>query len=199
MNINGYRLKCLAVVLALSSVQVVFSQTNNALLNGQVTDPQGAVVSGARAVLVSKDTATSRTFTTDLSGYFAFPDVLPGTYQLQVTATGFTTFAQDNILVRVGYPVQVNVKMSLGTTNEKVEVSANASALNYENAEIRQGIDPQVIEDVPLLVSSGIRSAADFTLILPGVTRGEGENRIVSASINGGQQSAGAAILDGRI
>lgn len=186
-----------AVVLGFLFTQVVLSQSNNALIDGHVTDSQGAVMSGAKVVLVSKDTAASMTFTTDPTGYFTFPNVLPGTYQLRVTATGFTDFGQDNILVRVGYPVRVNVQMPVAATNEKIEVKENASALNYENAEVRQGIDPQVIEEVPLLVSSGIRSAADFTLILPGITHGEGETRIVNASVNGGQQSAGAVILDG--
>ena len=111
-----------------------------------------------------------------------------------MTAVGFATYVQDDISVRVGYPVRLDVKLSVGATTQQVEVTANASALNFENAEVRQSIDPEVIQDVPLLVSSAIRSAVNFATILPGVSSGQG---IPTAHISGGQAGTGTLILDG--
>jgi hypothetical protein len=170
------------------------SQGINALVDGYITDQQNAVVPGAKVVLVSKDTATSSTFISGQSGNFSFGDVVPGTYQLRVTAVGFATYVQDDISVRVGYPVRLDVKLSVGATTQQVEVTGNASALNFENAEVRQSIDPEVIQDVPLLVSSAIRSAVNFATILPGVSSGQG---IPTAHISGGQAGTGTLILDG--
>jgi len=184
-----------AMVLALLSPQTVLSQTTNALVDGEITDPQGAIVPAAKVTLISKDTMASSTFVSDRNGYYSFRDVVPGTYQLKVTAAGFTNFLQDDILVRVGYPVRIDAKLVVSGTTQEVEVKASATALNFENAEIREGIDPQVIQDVPLLVAGSIRSAANFAQILPGITHGAGD--VGNAHVNGGQTSAGTVILDG--
>src|SRR5205807_10611519 len=85
--------------------------------------------------------------------------------------------------------------LKLESTVQHVEVSADASPLNFENAELRGSIDPQVIEEVPLLVSGSIRSAANFASLLPGVVRGSGD--VAGAHVNGGQSQTGIVVLDG--
>jgi hypothetical protein len=141
-------------ILILASAPCLFSQSNNASIDGVITDPNGAVVQGANVVLTSKDTNQKSSFVSDPSGLYSFRNVVPGTYLLGVTAQGFGEYVQDGILVRVGYPIRQNIQLKLQATTQKVEVSADASALNFENAELRNSIDPEVIEQVPLLVRS---------------------------------------------
>ena len=186
---------CVLAVSTLGTTPYVFSQSNNASIDGEITDPNGAVVQGAKVVLASKDTKASSTFVSDPNGLYSFRNVLPGTYQLTVTAQGFGEYVQDGILVRVGYPIRQNVQLKLETTSQHVEVNADASALNFENAELRGSIDPQVILEVPLLVSGSIRSAANFASLLPGVVRGSGD--AAGAHVNGGQSQTGIVVLDG--
>ena len=171
------------------------AQSNNASITGQVTDPGGAVIQGAQILLTSKDTKQTSNYVSDANGYYSFRNVLPGTYQLSITAPGFGQYKQDDILVRVGYPIRQDVQLKLESNTQSVEVTADASALNYENAELRGSIDPQVIQDVPLLVSGSMRSAANFASILPGVVRGSGD--VAGAHVNGGQSQTGIAVLDG--
>jgi hypothetical protein len=121
--------------------------------------------------------------------------VLPGNYQLTASAKGFSEYVQDGILVRVGYPIRQNIALRIGETRIAVQVDADASALNFENAEMRGSIDPQVILQVPLLVSGSIRSSANFASLLPGVARGSGD--VTGAHVNGGQSQTGVVILDG--
>ncbi len=182
-------------VLVVGTTPYVFSQSNNASIDGEITDPNGAVVQGAQVVLESKDTKQTSTFVSDPNGLYSFQNVLPGTYQLTVKAQGFGDYVQDGILVRVGYPIRQNIQLKLQSTTQKVEVSADASALNFENAELRGSIDPQVILDVPLLVSGSMRSAANFASLLPGVVRGSGD--VAGAHVNGGQSQTGIVVLDG--
>jgi hypothetical protein len=179
----------------LAAAPYVLSQSNNASVDGEVHDPKGAVVAGAKVVLTSQDTKQSSTFISDNNGLYSFRSVVPGTYQLRVTAQGFGEYVQDGILVRVGYPIRQNVELKLETSTQHVEVTADASPLNYENAELRDSIDPQVILDVPLLVSGSIRSAANFASLLPGVVRGSGD--VAGAHVNGGQSQTGIVVLDG--
>src|SRR2546430_1649863 len=182
-------------VLIVGTTPYVFSQSNNASIDGEITDPNGAVVQGAQVVLESKDTKQTSTFVSDPNGLYSFQNVLPGTYQLTVKAQGFGDYVQDGILVRVGYPIRQNVALKLESTTQQVEVIADASPLNFENAELRGSIDPEVIQDVPLLVSGSIRSAANFASLLPGVVRGTGD--VAGAHVNGGQSQTGIVVLDG--
>lgn len=184
---------CLFSVCTLATS--LWAQSNNASIAGEITDPNGAVIQGAQILLTSKDTKQTSNYVSDGNGYYSFRNVLPGTYQLTITAPGFAQYTQDGILVRVGYPIRQDVQLRLETSTQRVEVAADASALNYENAELRGSIDPQVIEDVPLLVSGSIRSAANFASILPGVVRGSGD--VSGAHVNGGQSQTGIVVLDG--
>jgi hypothetical protein len=182
-------------ILLLGAAPVVLAQASNASMDGEITDSAGAVVQGAKVVLTSKDTTQSHTFVSDANGLYIFRDVLPGNYKLTVTAQGFGQFVQDGILVRVGYPVRQNIVVKPESTTQHVEVTADASPLNFENAELRGSIDPQAIEEVPLLVSGSIRSAANFASLLPGVVRGTGD--VSGAHVNGGQSQTGIVVLDG--
>ena len=173
----------------------LLAQSNNASIAGEITDPNGAVIPGAQITLTSKDTKQTSSYVSDSNGYYSFRNVLPGTYQLTITAQGFGKYTQEGILVRVGYPIRQDVQLKLESTSQTVDVAADASALNYENAELRGSIDPQVIQDVPLLVAGSMRSAANFASILPGVVRGSGD--VSGAHVNGGQSQTGIAILDG--
>jgi len=186
---------CVLAISTLSIAPYVVSQSNNASIDGEITDPSGGVVPGADVVLESKDTHASSAFVSDANGLYTFRNVVPGTYQLKVSAKGFGEYVQDGIEVRVGYPIRQNVGLKLEATTQHVEVSANASALNFENAELRGSIDPQVIQQVPLLVSGSIRSAANFASLLPGVVRGSGD--VTGAHVNGGQSQTGVVVLDG--
>jgi hypothetical protein len=182
-------------VAMLGPAPFVLSQSNNASIDGTITDPNGAVVTGAAVNLTSTDTNEPSHFVSDANGLYSFRNVVPGTYRLKVTAQGFGEYLQDGIIVRVGYPIRQNIALKLLTTTQHVDVTADASALNFENAELRNSIDPQVIQDIPLLVSGSIRSAANFASLLPGVVRGSGD--VTGAHVNGGQSQTGIVVLDG--
>ena len=186
-----------ALVLVLVVMSASFSrpQSSNASVEGEVTDPNNAAVGGAKVDLVNKGTGATASYTSDGDGHYTFRNVVPGIYQLAVTADGFKEYVQDGIEVRLGYPIRQNVQLSIGTAVTKVSVNADASALNYENAEIRGSIDPKIIQDVPLLVAGSIRSAGNFASLLPGVTRGAGD--VTGAHVNGSQSQTGVTVLDG--
>src|SRR5215469_4705798 len=177
------------------TITALLGQSNNASIAGEITDPNGAVIQGAQVTLTSKDTKQTSSYVSDVNGYYSFRNVLPGTYQLTITAQGFGKYTQEGILVRVGYPIRQDIQLKLETSTQTVDVSADASPLNFENAELRNGIDPQVIQDVPLLVSGSMRSAANFASILPGVVRGSGD--VSGAHVNGSESQTGIVVLDG--
>ena len=66
-----------------------FAQSVSTRVNGSVKDIQGAVVSGVTVTLTDAATARSVTTITNEEGYFLFPDVRPGHYQVTAEAAGF--------------------------------------------------------------------------------------------------------------
>ncbi len=171
------------------------AQSINASLSGMVTDPSGAAIPDATLVLTAKETGAVSKFTTGVDGLYTFANLPSGTYDLRVSAKGFRDYVQEGILIRVGGILRQDVQLQLGVSTQTVEVQANASPLNFENAERKEGINPETIKELPLLVAGAIRSSAAFVTLLPGVTQGSADT--TSVHMNGAQQYAGEAILDG--
>lgn len=170
--------------------------TMNGQISGTVTDPTGAVVPAAKLTLASVATGAVATTTSGTQGLFSFPNLRPGVYNLTVSATGFKSYVQNGIEVAMAGSYRVDVKLELGAAIQKVEVSANASPLNYENPTKGGGISPQTLQQLPLLVAGNPRSAIAFAILEPGITTGGGGNPY-DARINGGLQSGDEALLNG--
>ena len=77
--------------------QAGFAQSDNANVNGVITDPSGSAVPNAKITLKNQATGLTREATTNESGVYAIPTVPPGMYTLSVEATGFKKFeTKDN-------------------------------------------------------------------------------------------------------
>jgi protocatechuate 3,4-dioxygenase beta subunit len=85
-------------VLMLGPAPFVLSQSNNASIDGTITDPNGAVVAGASVDLTSKDTNITSHFVSDASGLYSFRNVVPGTYRLRVKTQGFGEYCRTALL-----------------------------------------------------------------------------------------------------
>src|SRR5690242_11411525 len=85
------------VALLLVTSSVSKAQTTTAQISGTVIDPQGLALANATVTVREQSTGDSRTTTTDATGNFVFPALVPGTYQLQVEASGFKTLQQTGL------------------------------------------------------------------------------------------------------
>jgi len=191
------KLVLLVVLLAVGyCAKISRAQSFNATISGTVADPSGAAIPKATITLKAvAETAVFKT-TTGPDGLYRFPNLQQGAYELLVSAAGFRDYVQTGIAVNINESVRVDVNLQLGTATETVEVAANASPLNFETPELKQAITTENIENLPLLISGSIRSAAQFVVLMPGVTTGAGNNGY-DARVNGGQQSSDEAVLDG--
>ena len=102
---------------------------------GTVTDPSGAVISGATVTLTSADTGATQSVTTASNGFYRFPLLKPGMYELVVKQTGFKAISQS-VLVSVGQIATTNVKLEVGATSTVVEVTGGAPLIDTENANL---------------------------------------------------------------
>src|SRR5438034_4350888 len=115
------------MVLALLAVPV-FGQTSQGSISGTVRDPQDAAVVNANVTALEMDKKTSFTTTSDQAGRFTFTNLLPGSYMITVTATGFKKAEKEvGLLANDRLTVGV-ITLSVGAVTETVEVSAQTVA-----------------------------------------------------------------------
>ncbi|MFB3924256.1 MAG: carboxypeptidase regulatory-like domain-containing protein [Terriglobia bacterium] len=185
-----------SVLISVLISALSWGQSFNASVSGTVTDPSGAVVPGARLELTSVATGAVAKAVSDATGLFRLANLQPGPYELKVSAEGFRDFVQRGISVSMNESVRLDVGLELGLATLSVEVVSNVSPLNYENAELKQSITPNIIRELPILVTGTVRSAHTFVPLMPGVTTGGG-NDAGNSRINGGVKSGDEAVLDG--
>jgi hypothetical protein len=172
------------------------AQSFNGSISGTVKDSTGAIVPGAEMALKNQATGVELTRTSSERGEYAFRNLVPGSYELRVKLSGFQPFLQRNIEVSPNGNVRLDVALTLGAQTEEVEVVAETSTLNYDNAAHEDGIAPDTLAQLPLMFQTGPRSSATFAILMPGVTTG-GTSNAFDARINGGLQSGDEAVLDG--
>jgi len=132
---------------------ILLGQSFNTTIRGTVTDPSGAVIPGAELTLKSADTDTVARFTAGAQGLYQFGNLARGTYDLSVSAKGFRDFVQKGIVVNINETRTVNVKLEVGASEQRIEVTAEGSPLNQVDATIKQSISPTTIEQLPLAVA----------------------------------------------
>ncbi|MCU1305814.1 MAG: Oar protein, partial [Acidobacteriaceae bacterium] len=135
-------------------------------ISGIVTDPSGAVVSGAAIQVKAIETGIVETRQTNAEGFFAFVNLQPGRYDLEVRQTGFTAYRQTGILLDVDSAKILNVTLKLGQVSERVDVSGEAVQLDTASTQLGEVISARTITAVPLVT----RSYTDLLALQPGVT-----------------------------
>src|SRR5579872_2447037 len=121
-----------------------------ATVTGRVTDQQGAVLTGAQITFTGVDTGAVHKAVTNEDGIYTIPNLPIGAYTFETAASGFQTYVQTGILLRVNDNVQINVTMKVGQVGERVEVQANAGMVQTQQNTISQVIDQRRIVDLPL-------------------------------------------------
>src|SRR5262245_10517064 len=95
-------------------------------ISGTVSDPSGAIVVSAQVRVADAADRVSRPTTTDSAGYYVVSSLRPADYTVTVTSSGFRTFTENKVTLQADQVLTLNPKLVIGSTNEVVEVQANA-------------------------------------------------------------------------
>src|ERR1700691_741847 len=112
----------LTLVFYLSISSTANAQVTGATLSGTVTDPSGSVIAGAEVAIKNLGTGIVRTVTTDSAGLYSAPNLIPGSYEVAVTASGFSRAVQTNLTLSVGQEQSLNLALKVGESSQTVTV-----------------------------------------------------------------------------
>src|ERR1700688_585648 len=121
----------------------------NSSLNGVVTDAHGAAVVGAAIKVTNVDTSATRAGVSNGRGEYELVQLPPGSYKLAVSTPGFRVYASI-VLLQTNTPTTLDIKLEVGAATETVNVTAEASAINTENASVGNPFTETQIKEIPL-------------------------------------------------
>ena len=180
---------------------LVFAQSDTASLSGNVTDPSGAAVTGAKITLQNRATGGRRVAVSDISGSYRFTLLAPGPYQISIEAEGFMQYKDAQVLLQVGQAARLDAPLQIGRTTEAIEVQTAVSMLNTETVAQGTVITEEKIGALPL---NG-RQFIQLALLAPGANGGGRavqqnqfrQGMIGGISVSGGRTNNTAFLLDG--
>src|SRR5271155_3072895 len=178
-----------SLVLALASC-VLLSAQNVVLtgaLGGRITDQSGAVVPGASVLLRNLATGVRQSAETNHAGLYRFPVLMPGSYSVTISLTGFRD-VQALVQVRVGNTTSQDIKLQVGASGDTVKVVGVTPLLRPEESSASTVIDRSLIEELPL---NG-RKYTNFMMLTPN-TSYDGDTGLVSVAGQQGGEDSGYA------
>src|SRR6202521_4934892 len=155
-----------ALALLLMWEPRTYAQVVGATLSGTVMDQSGAVIPNTQISIKNIATGVTRTVTTDAAGFYTAPNLLPGTYEITATASGFSTERQTGVTLTVGAQQVLNLAMQVGRVTEKLQVAGEAPAVQLATSSISAVVNSTTVRELPL---NG-RSWTDLATLQPGVS-----------------------------
>src|SRR5215469_10449432 len=166
-------------------------------ISGVVTDPSGAVVSGAKVVATNTQTGISSSVTSDGKGFYVVAALPVGAYTLQITVAGFKTYQRTGIQIDANSSVRADAILEVGAVSEKVEVSTEAAHVETQTTQMGEVLGSKSISAMPL---NG-RAFTDLLALQPGVspytadpTTGTGTAGINDRPVDGGLISGNQSV-----
>ncbi len=180
------------ILVSLCIAGCALAQSDRGAINGTVVDPAGAAVTNAKVEAVNQATQVRYTGASDQAGLYSLQQIPVGRYDLSVEAAGFSRYVRKDIDVNVARNLTLNVALSLGAVDQKVEVSGTPPALQTTESVIGTGVNRTMVMELPLSVSGNMRTPESFIFLTPGVSGSTGNTQI-----NGSQSRAKEVLLDG--
>ncbi len=193
---------CLVLLLCVFSIasqaQVLYGS-----MTGNVTDPSGAAVAGAKVEAVNLATGAAYNVTTDSSGIYHFSALQAGNYKVTISQASFATLVNENIRVDVNILRRVDAELKVAKQQETVTVTGEAPLLQTDKADVHTNLTTQQIEQLPTAGTQG-RNFQSLLRIIPGTSSTAETNslagnpqRAINTNVNGQSNQTNNTRLDG--
>jgi len=127
-----------------------FAQVSGATLSGLVTDASGAIIAGATVSTHNLATGELREVVTNAEGFYSLPNLLPGSYDVTVTANQFSKAVRKGIVLTVGAQQALNISLKPGQVTEVVEVLSTLPDVQTATSSVSSTVDSRTVRELPL-------------------------------------------------
>jgi hypothetical protein len=178
-------------MLLILAMAPLYAQVVGATLSGLVTDESGAAIANAQVSIRNVATGTVRAVVSNGDGLYSAPNLLPGTYEVTVSAQGFATVVQKGVTLTVGAQQALNISLKVSKVAETVEVSAAPPTVQGNTSAIGATVESTTVRELPL---NG-RDWASLATLEAGVAKVP--NQVTTAfSANKGNRGFGNQLTD---
>src|SRR6267378_4243072 len=164
---NACRMGVVVLFMSLGTSGILFAQSDLGRISGFIKDPSGATIANAK-VTVQNKSGVERQTTTNESGYYVITNVPPGFYTMIAEATGFQRYETRDNKLDPSADLVIDATLTVGASNQTVEVSASAVQLQTESAALQKVITR---EQIDLLELNG-RNPIGLAALVPGARAG---------------------------
>src|SRR6202795_3166919 len=193
----------IAAVLALFSFfftdSVANAQSTGGRIRGTVTDASGGAVVGAKVTLINEGTNITREAQTSSSGEYLFLEVTVGTYEVNVSQTGFKKYARKGIVLLLTEMATVHIPLRVGSTVNIVEVTGAPPVIDTTTTQLGAVMTDQSVRELPL----SSRNTYQLLQLQPGVQSQLGADLFYGSShpgvvsVNGGRGRSNNYMVNG--
>ena len=157
------------------------AQVSRGALSGSITDQSGAATPNAQVSVTDLATGATRTATTDTRGFYTVADLAADSYEMTVSAPGFTTQVRTEIALAVGANVIINVTMKAGNPQQIERMAAADTQANQTSSAVGKNVSSSTVVDSPL-------NGRDWTQL---ATLQAGVTGVQTGSSGGGNSTVG--------
>jgi hypothetical protein len=161
------------LLVALAIPRPNYAQVLYGSLTGNVTDQNGAVISGAKVEILNVGTGVSKTKATDERGGYLVSDLQPGIYKITISASSFKTLEQTEVRVEANTIRRVDAELQASGVSETISVTAQSAPLQTDRADVNITQSAREINNLPLFGSVG-RNYQTLIGLIPGAVKGTG-------------------------
>lgn len=166
------------------------AQVATGSMAGTITDPNGAVIPGAKVTATNTANGSRTETNTSDAGLYVFSSLPVGSFEVSVEKAGFKKLTRTGIEVRIASRVDMNLTLEVGDIQQTVEVKAEAPLLETSSAQRGQSLSPQFMNTLPFF-TGGIRNPRAFVGYMPG------SNNSAELSVSGSGGRAQEILIDG--
>ena len=139
----------LIIYLSAGLVSIVLAQRQTGSIKGKIIDQQGNPLPGAFIYVSSPAMLGMRTYMTSDTGIIRFPGLLPGSYKIIVEMPGFKTLNIENIIIRIGKTVTLNITLEMSTIEEETVRKVLSPTIDVESTKTATNIDKELLKNIP--------------------------------------------------
>lgn len=189
----------LSLLMLLTLGTLARPQTGTTAIVGDVTDPQGRLVTGGKVIVSDPAASVTRETTTDASGHYQFLALPPGTYSVRAEFQGFRSAVTEKVEALVAVTLTVNIRLEIGAITETITISGETIApINTVDATLGNAFDSKQILALPFegRDAAGVLSLQPgVAFIPPNVQNASFDTR--NGAVNGGRSDQANITLDG--